>query len=423
MMAKIKIPTNGNEAGHDRQNCSIDDNRIASKLDCTENSDKIIRPNLSDQNIKSNHNRSISAIKSNNQTRICNRSVVSESSSAVHQNQHHQRHSSTPALSASSPRRVAISKARRELFQKQSNYQANNKWWRSCWNGNQLDGELLYQTVKEQQERRLASLASQSVSEVTKNMDQRKLRVEDEEKNSKQLVYAVPRPQHVTSTMICANNSKLVEKRLSESEEDDEDDPLSDPLYASVLGTSKQLKAIAANKSSSTPIVSNRPHVTHRSLVNNDQYAFVRAIETKQSDKSITSMSCQGERGNDQNESEDGRIRTLVERCLEVQRATTTQNGSLLVIRPEFLEDDCERGGGGGGEWEHGRDQSERDEDKEASSSNHNKTSSTRAHQAQDHNQEKPSIENNGKRTSDCVAREPSGQFNSATSGRHHHKV
>lgn len=199
--------------------------------------------------------------------------------------------------------------ARRELFAGQNEAELRaNKWWRSCWNGNQLDGHLLYETVKAQQERRLArQVGRQSSLETAQADDCESVEEEGEsgeqfesrsqvservegrkggEMANSQALYAVPRARQKRHTCPLA---------ASVDHDDHDDDPLRDPLYASVLGTSKQLSAIAN--------AGNR----HRQP---------------------------GAAGDDELES-NRRIRTLVERCLEVQRATTTSGGRLLLIKAE----------------------------------------------------------------------------------------
>lgn len=130
-----------------------------------------------------------------------------------------------------------------------------------------------------------------------------------------------------------------------------EDDPLSDPLYASILGTSKQLKGITSKQRQSrigaarsasalftgseffataaansenikgTPIYDNLAAVTPTKKNNNNNNGQINGsnnnYEAHLSDSSVDSASLQ--------------LKSLVERCLEVQRATQN-NRSLLSI-------------------------------------------------------------------------------------------
>lgn len=226
--------------------------------------------------------------------------------------------------------------ARRELFRPQSCNMDNqqvamgSKWWRSCWNGQQLDGELLYRTVKEQQERRLlASLKSVEANKSPEASTTMPRKYDDDSRGQAALVdgsrqsyvYAVPRassarqpqvgsPNELTTGGCSASSSPmssrstggssisssntLVVRSLSSGDEDEdqEEDPLSDPLYASVLGTSKQLKAMSS-----------------------------RAAEKNASKQTSSELDSSQQ------------LQSLAERCLEVQRAT--RNGNLLLVRPE----------------------------------------------------------------------------------------
>lgn len=236
-----------------------------------------------------------------------------------------------------------------------------SKWWRSCWNGNQLDGDLLYRTIKAQQERRLASTTSDALEGSSSNTNTSHQSQQTSAMTNVAQLYATPRLTHTAHYNATSHRSQyrssqdernLVRRRemscpakaKSGRPEDElasssstiliEDDPLSDPLYASILGTSQQLKGItsqtkASRKSSATksssdlfsgceffPAAANSTggpiydNVAPPKLNNNN-------TEANLSDSSVDSASLQ--------------LKSLVERCLEVQRATQN-NRSLLSI-------------------------------------------------------------------------------------------
>lgn len=153
-----------------------------------------------------------------------------------------------------------------------------SKWWRSCWNGNQLDGELLYKTIKAQQERRLAASSSLGEPQVQAHRQSH--------------LYSVPRP------------SGLDEWRPSSESlgaDDEDEDPLSDPLYASILGTSKQLQ------------------------VRRQQVAASLRQQQQQQLEQV-----------DPADPASAQLRSLVEKCLEVQRATRRSS----LVREAQVETD-----------------------------------------------------------------------------------
>ena len=207
-------------------------------------------------------------------------------------------------MAPSSPQQVAAGSppnrrpVRRELFERGPlpASSVRSKWWRSCWNGQQLDGELLYETVKAQRERRLA-LSSGGPAERRQVAGRRPEVLVDGSRQS--YVYAVPRalrrpsggPTGGRSPSSSSSSSSAVPAPAPCSRPAPREDPLSDPLYASVLGTSKQLEALAGRR----PPTSGRRPERQRELES--------ALQ----------------------------LRSLVERCLEVQRAT--RNGNLL-LRP-----------------------------------------------------------------------------------------
>lgn len=154
----------------------------------------------------------------------------------------------SPAPRAESPSSKQSSSKIPTIVQHEGN---KSKWWRSCWNGNQLDGEMLYRTVKAQQEQRLKLASSTGQPKADGPL------VDGSRRHSQ--VYSIPR-RHPASPQAGAGEHT--------------DDPLlSDPLYASILGTSKQLERISLPERHRDP---------------------ARA-----------------------------QLRSLVERCLEVQRATS----------------------------------------------------------------------------------------------------
>lgn len=290
-----------------------------------------------------------------------------------------------------------------------------SKWWRSCWNGNQLDGELLYKTIKAQQERRLAtrmlSLKGETTGDNQLNPSANQSALVDG--SSQSYVYASPKPRlqvaevrgrcsqaafgdgwqtsssphhrsPVTSSLGRSGSSPSstgsssssssasrspVEtgkqapseiskpERCQSDEDDDEDDPLSDPLYASILGTSKQLQAInggSTNHAAWSPARSrterqqaangNKQREFYASprktiTVNNSLYADFRSPvgRPKSTDNKLLSLVEQEQQhvydnlpgGNNGADPASMQLKSLVERCLEVQRAT--RNSSLLA--------------------------------------------------------------------------------------------
>jgi hypothetical protein len=250
----------------------------------------------------------------------------------------------------SSPKRGA----RRELFARTSREEPQNqtqnasKWWRPCWNGEQLDGELLFEQVRARQERRLM---------MASDPDEGGPRQSEQSSGSSQapgVVYAVPRASLVNRLSLIASspesgklvgetfsarplncssgessspeaplrvstraaqrewrrNAKMAESESSSSATTspmlDDEDPLSDPLYASVLGTSKQLQAMAGQ----------RRHQQQRAA---GPSRVSRLDEGQDHDKGTTAS---GQRHDEMN--------SLVASCLEVQRAT--RNGNLLLL-------------------------------------------------------------------------------------------
>lgn len=180
-----------------------------------------------------------------------------------------------------------------------------SKWWKSCWNGDQLDSDLLYRTIKAQQERRLAQrlltsdslqvqLAGQSSSSSSSPVVEPELSaIVDGSRQS--YVYASPRPL------------PKVQLATSPKEQPDQSNPLSDPLYASVLGTSKQLQAI------------------NRLGSNVAQYSELKTRKGQISQQLICSEL------NDYSEPASRQLRSLVEKCLEVQRAARRVEGRESV--------------------------------------------------------------------------------------------
>lgn len=337
-----------------------------------------------------------------------------------------------------------------------------SKWWRSCWNGNQMDGDLLYKTIKAQQERRLAdrmltfnapAAGSGSSSGVgsasaehltTPPQDDTSSATALVDGSRQSYVYATPKPRqpaearnrcnHQTSSFAqtgvwqsagslrqpltsslghsgssssssssssTSSRSPIENKQAElcrlkvtsdcqeeEEEEEDEEDPLSDPLYASILGTSKQLRAISAGSANLARWSPGRraerlqmqAKTDRSSSENRQQREFCSTTQMRETTGCITvnnshhnsecfisagrqqnmkvcDVNLSGDAsvlleqqhvydnlpGNGANTSDPAwqQLKSLVEKCLEVQRAT--QNSSLLPIEDDLANKNNEQ--------------------------------------------------------------------------------
>lgn len=242
--------------------------------------------------------------------------------------------------------------------------------WRSCWNGNQLDVDLLYKTVKAQEERRLADLLASS-------------QLAEDQTASQQVPapthYAAPKPaarrtQPVSGNSIGTSDRLVKDEQVSQDNEADnvsmEDNPLSDPLYASILGTSKQLQSSqwrpreldrlrpspaefnascfryqVSRGSASTSFVGQQPSkksAQHREAQDNRNLHLYSG--TGADLERLTKRSqAHDEQSDDDIESDCSdsvaslQLRSLVEKCLEVQRAT--RNGNCLLISKQDYQE------------------------------------------------------------------------------------
>lgn len=170
--------------------------------------------------------------------------------------------------------------------------------WRLCWNGEQLDSDLLYRTAKARQERRLMAAAAAATRP---------------DRPEQQVVYAVPRNDRGHSlhrkSHSAANGSSApapgpIVERSAEH-------PLDDPLYASVLGTSKHLRA--ARESSRK-----RQQVDSAATT---AAATAAATTNKQPDESHEGNANDGyattaTQPTDNNDDDEQRLRAILETCL-----------------------------------------------------------------------------------------------------------
>lgn len=272
----------------------------------------------------------------------------------------------------------------------------DSKWWRSCWNGNQLDSELLYKTIKEQQERRLIDqhkltfhhhhlinhqnhnhIQSTRINPDQNNGSCNQLIKETNDEQS--YLYSVPKfdrlrmeqqeqrekeQQHLLDWRSNQANSSSGNSPSSGSSEDTpssiksqalrEEDPLSDPLYASILGTSKQLQDINGQLMTARARPRLSSFVEQSSVDTNrkQQQQMVKEIkfeqkrelnksEDEEEEVEVEELEQVNEQHNEhlynnlhlEADEASMQLRSLVERCLEVQRAT--QKSSLLLSRGE----------------------------------------------------------------------------------------
>lgn len=305
----------------------------------------------------------------------------------------------------------------------------DSKWWQSCWNGNQLDGELLYKTIKEQQERRLLNqhkliqshaheTPTARNTEINNNMKQCNSVIKETNNQQQSYVYSVPKfdrsrmeqeDRHLfdwRSAHNSSGNSPSSGSSGSTAEQDAptptpapiksqlirDEDPLSDPLYASILGTSKQLQRINGQLTTARARPRLSSFVARESCgdVDNDKHQHQQQRVIEERNKQILSQKREAKDDDDKDGHERSKeilqkelkleqlndyhvynnlhleadesslqLRSLVERCLEVQRAT--QRSSLLLSSVENSSRIEEEGS-----CINGRDQAEEDiEDKE----------------------------------------------------------
>jgi len=263
-----------------------------------------------------------------------------------------------------------------------------SRWWRSCWNGNQLDSGLLYKTVKAQQERRLAGslLAGEESGQVVAPVFCELVGQRDG------CMYATPRPSARTTlpsgrsppSASCSPTSSSTSSTSSAGPSNSpsgvrfepqqrksslpatqlevgEENPLSDPLYASILGTSKQLQGISGVKTTSRECKTNsqnnatptKSRSSCLSIVENSHYAEISHAPASSESDSFANGKQEKERtrettnfysnqqplpASEESDAASIQLRSLVESCLEVHRAT--QNSSLLPLEHQTYENE-----------------------------------------------------------------------------------
>lgn len=231
--------------------------------------------------------------------------------------------------------------------EKQSVRLRESKWWRSCWNGNQLDGDLLYRTIKAQQERRLTDKMILSDSNTGALCTSQKNHDQTQQTASKANVaqlYATPRltatakvqqknsPQCESLRDFRHNeSSSRIEISSSSSSMAIEDDPLSDPLYASILGTSKQLKDITGQAKASRKMGATRSSTSL--FTGSEFYPSVAPIYDNLTHNNASSSN-DAHLSDSSVDSASSQLKSLVERCLEVQRATQNNRSLLSISHP-----------------------------------------------------------------------------------------
>lgn len=210
-----------------------------------------------------------------------------------------------------------------------------SKWWRSCWNGNKLDSELLFKTIKAQQERRLADRMTLVSGTICNENNLENTVMDTTTSNGITLdssrqghVYALPKPlklrtDHRVSASALASSSSSVATAAEATaakratSEEDEEDPMSDPLYASILGTTQLSVGPRKTRATTTSVAGRNPPPT---LYSNATVHSPNPTDAS-SDSDLASL----------------QLRSLVQRCLEVQRAT--RRASLLLPQsPPFVD-------------------------------------------------------------------------------------
>jgi len=184
--------------------------------------------------------------------------------------------------------------------------------WNSCWNGQSLNGELLYKTVRASRERRLVAQATSRPQRSIENIW----------------------PGIESDRAILMQEAQMPKDSISDESRTSEDDPLRNPLYASVLGTSKQLQAISRCNSRKSDLgrEEQRPPSSNQTLQSNRSTTISSEDRHLQSHvKSLNLGSCASFSSTSLNTSSSVQMNSLVERCLEVQRAIKN-NGNLLEI-------------------------------------------------------------------------------------------
>ena len=222
-----------------------------------------------------------------------------------HQKQQQQQQQVSPQMGRATSV-MSLGHSCQRLQQQQQPPKQSPARWSSCWDGRSIDGELLYKTVRASRSLRLTSAALQQQQE---QPPQRRLG-----EGQISLEKAQQRPQ---SSMNDPQTSDESTPKDSATELYGAD-PLSDPLYASVLGTSKQLQAIAVAEKA-------RKQSQQQVAQSTGGLGAPTPVQRQDSLGSLGGGSCSSRSSSSANQ-----LGTLVERCLEVRRAIRN-NGSLLA--------------------------------------------------------------------------------------------
>lgn len=198
------------------------------------------------------------------------------------------------------PRTIAIKSARRELFaappqdcggegKTENKHEkppreglASSKWWRPCWNDGQLDGELLFEQVKARHEHRLL-MASEGPREISSSDHHHRGSHSELAGSQASCVYAVPR-----SSLLKTIQHPDRREPSADEEEEEEEDPLSDPLYASVLGTSKQAQPYQKRQVESTTTANLNSQLGIHALGHHEMSSLVKScLEVERATRSL----------------------------------------------------------------------------------------------------------------------------------------